>query len=56
MLAEIKMMDTRVRKLITCHRLHHSRADIECPYVKRENSGRGLIQLELTNKTTTIWL
>ena len=32
--------------------MHHPRADIEDLYVKRENGGRGLIQLELTNKTT----
>ena len=56
-LAEIKKkMDTKVRKLITCHRIHHPRADIERHYVKRENDGRGLIQLELTYKTITIGL
>ena len=36
--------------------MHHSRADIERPYIKRENNRRGLIQLGLTNKKTTIEL
>ena len=49
-------MDTKVRKLTTCHRRHHIRADIERLYVKRENSGSGLIWQELTSKTTTIGL
>ena len=54
MLAEIKKMSTNVKKLITCHRMHHPRADIKHLYVKRENGGRGLIQLKLTYKTTTV--
>ena len=36
-LTEIKKMDTKVRKLTTCHRMHHPRANIECFYVRREN-------------------
>ena len=36
--------------------MHHPRADIVHLYIKRENGGRGLIQLELTYKTTTIGL
>ena len=49
-------MDTKVRELIICHWMHHPRADIEHFYIKRENGGRGLIQLELAYKTTTIEL
>ena len=55
MLTEIdnlKKMDTKTRKLITCHRMHHSRAVIEHLCIKRENGRRGLIQLEPTYKTT----
>ena len=33
--------------------MYHPRADIERLHIKRENVGRGLIQLELTNNTTT---
>ena len=32
------------------------RADTECLNDKRENSGRGLIQLKLTDKSTTMGL
>ena len=49
-------MDTKVRKLITSHRIHYPKANIECFFIKRENDGRGLIQLDLTSKTTTIGL
>ena len=42
-------MDTKVRKLITCHRMHHPRADIECMYVKRKTRKR-FIQLRLKYK------
>ena len=50
-------MYTKVRKLRTCHRMYHPKADdIECLYIKRENSGRGLIQLEVIHNTTTIGL
>ena len=38
------------------HRRHYPRVYIECLYVKTENSGRELIQLELTYKTGTIGL
>ena len=34
--------------------MYHQRANLESLYVKRENGGRELIQLELTYKTTTI--
>ena len=36
--------------------MHHLSADIERLPVKRENSGRGLIQLELTDAKTTLGL
>ena len=49
-------MDTKVRKLITCHRIHHPRVDRESLHLKRENSRQGLTQLKLTYKTTTIGL
>ena len=47
-------MDTKDKKLITCHRMLHPRANVERLYVQRENGGWGLVLLELTNKTTTI--
>ena len=48
------MMDTKVKKLIICHRIYHQKTCIERFYVKRENGGRDLIQLELTYKTITV--
>ena len=53
---EKQKIGTKVRKLITCHRMNRPRTDIERVYVKRENSGKELIQLELTSKTSTIGL
>ena len=50
------MVDTKVQKLIICYRMHYQRVDIKRLYAKSENGGRGLIQLELIYKTTTIWL
>ena len=49
-------MDTEVRILIICHRMHHPRTYIERLYIKRENGERVLIQQELTSQTTTIGL
>ena len=44
-------MKMKVRKLMNS--IHHSRADIERMYIKRQNCGRGLI---LTYKASTIGL
>ena len=56
MLAEIKMVATKVRKLVTCHWIHHPKADIKCLSVKSKNGGIGLIPQELTHKTATFGL
>ena len=52
--SDIKKMDTKIRKLITCNRMHHPKADVDRLYIPRKEGGRGLIQLELSLKTTTI--
>ena len=49
-------MDTKVRKLTTFYRMHHPKEFIESFFASRENGQRGLIQLELANKTTIIGL
>ena len=36
--------------------MHHTTVKVKHIYIKRENVARGLIQLELTYKTTTIRL
>lgn len=55
-LSEIQRLDRKIRKQFTIHRMHHPKADVERLYVPRSDGGRGLIQLELTYKTSTIGL
>ena len=47
-------MDTKVRKLLMCHRMYHPTGDVESLYIKRENGGRVIIHQVLTYKTTSI--
>ncbi|XP_071795627.1 uncharacterized protein [Asterias amurensis] len=49
-------MDAKTRKIMTMNRMHHPKADIDRMYLPRSTGGRGLIQLELTFKTSTIGL
>ena len=51
---EIRRLDTKIRKLLTCNRMHHPKADVDRLYVPRNEGGRGMIQLELSYKTSTI--
>ena len=51
-LAEIKKVDTKVRKLLTMHRMHHPKSDVNRLYLPRQEGGRGLVQLELSLKTS----
>ena len=55
-LSEIKRLDAKIRKMFTISRMHHPKADVERLYVPRKEGGRGLIQLELMYKTSTIGL
>ena len=55
-MAEIKRIDTKTRKILTCHRAHHPKADIDRLYLKRKEGGRGLIQIEMAYKLTMIGL
>ena len=55
-MSEIKKLDTKTRKILTMERMHHPKADVDRLYLPRAEGGRGLIQLELTFKTTTIGL
>ena len=55
-LTNIKKLDTKVRKLLTTYRMHCPKPDVDRLYIPRKEGGRGLIQLELTYKTTTIKL
>ena len=55
-MSEIRKIDRKIRKLLTCNGMHHPKADTDRLYLPRREGGRGLIQLELTYKTTTIGL
>ena len=55
-LSDIKKIDVKIRKLMTCNRMHHPKADVDRLYIPRKAGGRGMIQLELSLKTTTIGL
>ena len=50
---EIKRLDTETRKMLTCHRTHHPKADVDRLYLKRSDGGRGLRQH--TRQHTLAW-
>ena len=54
--SEIQRMDTKTRKILTANRMHHPKADVDRIYLPRKQGGRGLTQLSLAYKTTTIGL
>jgi len=43
---ELKKLERKMRKRLTIHRQHHSKADTDSLYVPRKQGGRGLMQLE----------
>ena len=53
-LFEIKKLDTKTRELLTTGQVHHPKADVDRLYLPRARGGRGLTQVELSHKTTTI--
>ena len=53
---DLSRVDCKIRKLLTAHRMHHPKADVDRMYLPRREGGRGLIQLELTYNTTIIGL
>jgi hypothetical protein len=38
---EIRNLDRKIRKMLTIHRQHHPRADMDSLYVSRKEGGRG---------------
>ena len=52
--AEIRKLDRKTRKLLTLHRSHHPKADVDRLYIPRLRGGRGLLQLEIMFKLTFI--
>ena len=55
-LSDIKKMDRKICKLLTCNRMHHPKPDVKRLYVSRREGGRWLMQSEMNFKTTTIGL
>jgi hypothetical protein len=54
--AELKKLDTKSRKLLTMHSMHHPRADVDRIYMSRSDGGRGLINLESSHKVAIVGL
>ena len=40
--------------MLTMYKMHHAKADIDRLYVKRNEGGRGLVQVEAAHKTEII--
>ena len=55
-LQELTRLDTKTRKLLTIFKMHHPKSDVDRLYLPRTEGGRGLIQLELSYKSTNIGL
>ena len=55
-LQELAKLDTKTRKLLTMYKIHQPKSDKDRLYLPRTEGGRGLIQLELSYKSTTIGL
>jgi len=51
---EIKQIDRKTRKMLTIHKMHHPKADIDRLYVKRKEGGSGLVQVEAAYKAEII--
>jgi hypothetical protein len=50
---EIRKVDRTTRKMLTIHRQHHPRADIDRLYFPRKEVGRGVMQVEGTYRAET---
>ena len=55
-LQELAKLDTKTRKFLTMYKMHHPKSDVNRLHLPRTEGGRGLIQLELFYKSTTIGL
>ena len=49
-------MDRKIRKLLTLNRIPHPKPDVNRMYILRKEERRGMINLEMSVKTTTIGL
>ena len=53
---DLQKVDIKTRKLLTIHRMHHPKADVQRMYLPRKEGGRGLLMLEKSYKNATIGL
>ena len=53
-ITEIKKVVTKIRKLLAMLRMHHPKSDVNRLYFPCKEGGRGLVQLELSLKTSFI--
>ena len=51
---ELRRLDTKIPKLLTCNRMHYLKADVDRLYIPWNEGGRRMIQLELSYKTSAI--
>jgi len=51
---EIRNIDRKTTKMLTVYKMRHPKADIDRLYVKREEGGRVLVQIEATYKAEII--
>ena len=51
-LQDLRRTDTKIRKLITCHRMHHPKADKDQLYHPRCKGGRSVFQVEPKNRSS----
>jgi len=49
-----KKIDRKTRKRLTMYKMHHPKVDIDRLYVKRNEGGRGLVQIEAAYKAEII--
>ena len=53
---ELMKLDRKKRKFLTMAKMHHPKADVDRLYIPRKGRWKGLVQLEIAYKTTTISL
>jgi hypothetical protein len=53
---EIEKIVRNTRKLLTIEGIYHPKADVNRIHIKRQNGGRGLVNLETTHNTAIVGL
>ena len=52
---EIRKLDAKIRKLLTCNRMHHPKADVDRLYIPRDEGGRGHYTARTELKKINYW-